>query len=150
MILEIRASIAIFIATIAIAWTGEGQVLAADNPKFIQGMRFRKSEELVRKAGWLKKTKSDCILGNGQRKEDCSHIFPDKFLEAVPSLSGTAADMPLLYTCYEDGHGKTLTLSFWYNEDYGENGDEDGKKLLENLTLAYWTVEKAKKCIYGL
>ena len=155
----VRISLAIFAGAFAIAWAGGDQVLAGDNPKFVRGMGLRKAEELVHKAGWMKRFMPYCMATSGGRFEDCAPTFSDEFLFEVPDFAGTATGRSWLYTCYWDGYGKTLTLTFLFNENFvtgqatekmlESQREQDAKKLLASLSLAHWKIEKAERCTYG-
>jgi hypothetical protein len=156
----VRISLAIFACAFAIAWARGDQVLAGDNPKFIRGMGLRKAEELVRKAGWMKRVMPYCMAMSGSRFEDCAPTFSDEFLFEVPDFVGTATGRSWLYTCYWDGYGKTLTLTFLFNENFVTTAEDaekllesqrkqNAEKLLASLSLAHWKIEKTERCTYG-
>jgi hypothetical protein len=122
-------------------------VIAADNPRLIQGMSLSAARKAVQQSGWIQRWKSYCWTTS--RSEHCGGVFSDDFLLKVPELTGHAGDTPLLYLCYTDGFGKHLELSFGFDERFVVGRRPNTDSLIRSMKLAYWQIEDGE-CVYTL
>jgi hypothetical protein len=122
-------------------------VIAADNPRLIQGMNLSAARKAVQQSGWIQRGKSYCW--STSRIEHCGGVFSDDFLLKVPELTGHAGDTSLLYLCYTDGFGKRLELSFGFDERFVVGRRPNTDSLIRSMKLAYWRIEDGE-CAYTL
>jgi hypothetical protein len=110
-------------------------------PKLSAGMNAIQVRGKVRIAGWRIPAKSWCkpTFDNYElepKPGECAIPFTKQLIRKLPEVDAAAMDRPYVNTCYNDGAGHSLIVTFTYDERQ-KNALED----IEDYRMADWRIE---------